>query len=103
MRTEYQINGNHTAYYVYANINFRNDSIKFFMDPETTTHIPRNTGDARLIDPNNLIVPQFSGPGQIVEYSRETVDPKREAKLVICNISESNWVIVMHYDTAPVK
>lgn len=77
--------------------------MKFLSDPITKIHIPRNTGDAKLIDPSNILVPQFSGFGQIVEFHREAPELKREAKLVICNVSEHTWVIVSHFDTAPVK
>lgn len=77
--------------------------MKLLTDPATVINIPRKTGDAKLMDPGNILVPQFSGFGQIVEFHREAPELKREVKLVICNVSESTWVIVSHFDNGPVK
>lgn len=55
-------------------------------------NILRNNMQAKVMDHDNIIIPQFIGNGQIVEFIKEN-----EAKYIqaaFCNLFESNWVLV---------
>lgn len=48
--------------------------------------------NAKILDPNAILGSQFSGVGQVVEFTKK-IDEKNW-KLAVCNAHENSWVIV---------
>lgn len=61
----------------------------------------RASENAKIINPENVLVHQFSGFGQIVEFERVTEE--RTVKVALCNVAQDTWVPVFFFDTVPPK
>jgi hypothetical protein len=62
----------------------------------TTANVLRHKLDAKVVDPNNVLCPQFSENGQIVEFVKDL--PDKKIRIAICNLFETNWALVFVAD-----
>ena len=69
----------------------RNELMSNFKD-NITINVLRNNLNSKFFDPESILSPQFSGVGQIVEFSKDT--EKKKINICICNVYESNWVLI---------
>ncbi len=72
-----------------------------FISQESTINILHASEQARIVNPENILLPQFNGLGQIVEFQRATEE--RTVKVALCNIAQDTWVPVFFFDTLPAK
>ena len=56
---------------------------------------------AKFINPENVLLPQFNGFGQVVEFERITEE--RTVRVALCNTAQDTWVPVFFFDTVPPK
>ena len=54
--------------------------------------------NAKILEPNAILSSQFSGVGQIVEFTKKVEE--KTLKLALCNSNENSWVIVSYSDKA---
>ena len=78
----------------------RNSAFQFVSQP-TYVNALRAPETAKLVSPDNVLLSQFNGLGQIVEYER--VSDERTVKVALCNVAQDTWVPVFFFDTAPIK
>jgi len=56
---------------------------------------------AKIVNPENILLQQFNGLGQIVEFERVADD--RTVKVALCYVAQDTWVPVFFFDTIPAK
>lgn len=72
------------------------DLITFLASEEASLNILLKASSSRLLDPSNILAPQFKGFGQVVELDRMT--PERKSQLALCQIADEKWVVIYHAD-----
>jgi len=72
-----------------------------FIQQYTMANALRAPEQAKFINPENVLLPQFNGFGQVVEFERVADD--RTVKVALCNTAQDTWVPVFFFDTVPPK
>jgi len=72
-----------------------------FIQQYTMANALRAPEQAKFINPENVLLPQFNGFGQVVEFERVADD--RTVRVALCNTAQDIWVPVFFFDTVPPK
>lgn len=99
MKKEFLINGSQHIENTLLTL-FRNSAFQF-VSQYTSVNALKAPENAKIVNPDNVLLSQFNGLGQVVEFER--VENDRTVKVALCNVAQDTWVPVFFFDTVPAK